>query len=207
MYKVFVKDIPIILSSKKNIGSQYTSYSLKEVDFTNLIEKIVKGELHYVNLFHKNEKKLEKQLRKKLPVVEAAGGLVYNQKKEILFIYRNSKWDLPKGGVEKKETYEAAAIREVEEETGVEGLEIKDFIMKTYHVFKRNDTFKLKITYWYEMYTEYKGELTPQLDEGIKKAKWKNFEKSQKALQDSYENVKLLFPKEYLTTHPNDRIP
>ncbi|PHS60478.1 MAG: NUDIX hydrolase [Flavobacterium sp.] len=206
MYKVFVKDIPIILSSKKNIGSQYTSYSLKEVDFNDLIEKILKGELHYVNLFHKNEKKLEKHLRKKLSVVEAAGGLVYNQKKEILFIYRNSKWDLPKGGVEKKETYEDAAIREVEEETGVEGLEIKDFIMKTYHVFKRNDTFKLKITYWYEMYTEFKGELTPQLDEDIKKAKWKNFEKSQKALQDSYENVKLLFPKEYLTTHPKDRI-
>ncbi len=206
MYKVFVKDVPIILSTKKNIGSQYASYSLKEVDFSNLIDKIVKGELHYVNLFHKNEKKLEKQLRKKLPVVEAAGGLVYNQKKEILFIYRNSKWDLPKGGVEKKESYEAAAIREVEEETGVEGLEIENFIMKTYHIFKRNDIYKLKITYWYEMYTEFKGELMPQLDEDIKKAKWKNFEKSQKALQDSYENVKLLFPKEYLTTHPKDRI-
>jgi len=206
MYKVFVKDIPIILSCKKNIGSQYTSFSLKEVDFNLLIEKILSGELHYVNLYHKNEEKLEKHLRKKLPVVEAAGGLVYNQKKEILFIYRNSKWDLPKGGVEKKESYEAAAIREVEEETGVEGLEISHFIMKTYHVFKRNEKFKLKITYWYEMYTDFKGELTPQLEEDIKKAKWKNFEKSQKALQDSYENVKLVFPKEYLTTHPNDRI-
>ena len=206
MYKVFVKDIPIILSCKKNIGSQYTSFSLKEVDFNLLIEKILSGELHYVNLYHKNEEKLEKHLRKKLPVVEAAGGLVYNHKKEILFIYRNSKWDLPKGGVEKNETYEEAAIREVEEETGVEGLVIKDFIMKTYHVFKRNDKFKLKITYWYEMHTDFKGELVPQKEEDIKKAKWKNFEKSQKALQDSYENVKLLFPKEYLTTHPNDRI-
>ncbi len=206
MYKVFVKDIPIILSTKKNIGSHYKSIPIKEVDFKSLIDQIINGELNYVNLYHRNEKKLEKHLRKKLPVVEAAGGLVYNQKKEILFIYRNSKWDLPKGGVEKKETYEAAAIREVEEETGVEGLEIKDFIMKTYHVFKRNDIYKLKITYWYEMYTEFKGELIPQTEEDIKKAKWKNFEKSQKALQDSYENVKLLFPKEYLTTHPNDRI-
>jgi len=56
------------------------------------------------------------------------------------------------------------------------------------------------------MYTEFKGELVPQLEEDIKKVKWKNFEKSQKALQESYENVKLLFPKEYLTTHPNDRV-
>ncbi len=206
MYKVFVKDIPIILSTNKKIGSQYTSIPLKLVNFKKLIKKITNGELHYINLYHKNEEKLEQFLRKKLPVVEAAGGLVYNNKKEILFIYRNSKWDLPKGGLEKGESHEDAAIREVEEETGVKNLEIRNFITKTYHVFKRNDTFKLKITYWYEMYTEYKGELVPQLNEDIKKAKWKNFEKSQKALNDSYENVKLLFPKEYLTTHPNDRI-
>ena len=206
MYKVFVKDIPIILSTKKNIGSQYTAIPLKIVNFKKLIKQIIKGELFYINLYHKNEEKLEKYLKKKLPVAQAAGGLVYNNKREILFIYRNSKWDLPKGGLEKGETVEEAAKREVEEETGVKDLEIRGFIAKTYHVFKRNDQFKLKITYWYEMYTESKVELVPQAKEGIKKAKWKNFEKSQKALQGSYENIKLLFPKEYLTTHPNDRV-
>ena len=207
MYKVFVKDIPIILSTNKKIGSQYTSMPLKIVNFKKLIKKISNGELHYINLYHKKEEKLEKFLKKKLPVVQAAGGLVYNHKKEILFIYRNSKWDLPKGGVENNETIEEAAVREVEEETGVQHPKIKDFIAKTYHVFKRNGEFKLKITHWYEMYTDYDGHLTPQLEEGIKKAKWKNFEKSQKALRDSYENIKLLFPKEYLTTHPKDRTP
>ena len=207
MYKVFVKDIPIILSTNKKIGSQYTSMPLKIVNFKKLVKKISSGELHYINLYHKKEEKLEKFLKKKLPVVQAAGGLVYNHKKEILFIYRNSKWDLPKGGLENDETIEEAAVREVEEETGVQYLKIKDFIAKTYHVFKRNGEFKLKITHWYEMHTDYDGNLTPQLEEGIKKAKWKNFEKSQKALRDSYENIKLLFPKEYLTTHPKDRTP
>jgi 8-oxo-dGTP pyrophosphatase MutT (NUDIX family) len=163
--------------------------------------------LIYVNLYHKNNEKLERFLLEKLPVVEAAGGLVYNNKREILFIRRNSKWDLPKGKIEKNESHEFAAVREVEEETGVNDLVIRRFIMKTYHVFKRNDTFKLKVTYWYEMYTEYDGALVPQESEDIKKVKWKNFGKSQKALLDSYENIKLLFPKEYLTTHPNDRIP
>ncbi len=205
MYKVFVKDIPIILSTNKKIGSQYTSMPLKIVNFKKLIKKISSGELHYINLYHKNEEKLEKFLKKKLPVVQAAGGLVYNHKKEILFIYRNSKWDLPKGGVENDETIEEAAVREVEEETGVQHLKVRDFIAKTYHVFKRNGEFKLKITHWYEMHTDYDEDLTPQAEEGIKKAKWKNFEKSQKALRDSYENIKLLFPKEYLTTHPKDR--
>lgn len=206
MYKVFVKDIPIILSTKKNIGSQYTSIPLKIVNFKKLVKQIIKGEIHYVNLYHKNEEKLERFLREKLPVVEAAGGLVYNSKREILFIYRNSKWDLPKGGIKKGESHKEAAIREVNEETGVENLEIRNFITQTYHVFKRNGKFKLKITYWYEMFTEFKGDLVPQPEEGIKKAKWKNFEKSQRALQGCYENVKLLFPKEYLTTHPNDRV-
>lgn len=206
MYKVFVKDIPIILSTKKNIGKNYTSIPLKEVQFKKLINQIISGELLYVNIYHKNEEKLEQFLRKKLKVVEAAGGLVYNDKKEILFIYRNKRWDLPKGGVDKGETYQEAAIREVEEETGVKNLEIKKFITKTFHIFKRNDSYRLKITYWFEMYTDYKGPLVPQTSEDIKKVRWKNFEKTQKALQKSYENIKLLFPKEYLTTHPKDRI-
>ncbi|GAB5400593.1 MAG: NUDIX domain-containing protein [Aureisphaera sp.] len=206
MYKVFVKDVPIILSTQKNIGKQYTAIPLKLARFKKIIKKINNGKLVYVNLYHKNEEKIEKFLRKKLPLVEAGGGLVYNGKKEILFIYRNERWDLPKGHLDKGERYEDAAKREVEEETGVKDLEVKRFLQKTYHVFKRNGKFKLKATYWYEMYTEYDGELTPQKNEGIKKVKWKNFEKTQKALQNSYENIKLLFPNEYLTTHPNDRI-
>ena len=207
MYKVFVKDVPIILSTEKKIGKQYTSIPLKLARFKKLIKKINRGELLYVNLYHKNAEKIERFLRKKLPYVEAAGGLVYNNKREILFIHRNNKWDLPKGGIDKNETHEDAAVREVEEETGVKGLVVRRFITQTYHVFKRNGKFKLKVTYWYEMYTDYDGPLVPEKSEGIKKVKWKNFEKSQKALQNSYENIKLLFPKEYLTTHPNDRVP
>ncbi|OAB76238.1 NUDIX hydrolase [Cochleicola gelatinilyticus] len=206
MYKVFVKEIPIILSTEKKIGKQYTSIPLKEVKFKKLIRKITNGELLYVNIYHKNAEKLEQFLRKKIKVVEAGGGLVYNSKKEILFIRRNGKWDLPKGKVEKGESYEEAAIRETEEETGVKNLEVRRFIKKTYHIFKRNDKFRLKVTYWFEMYTDYDGDLIPEPEEGIKKVRWKNFEKAQKALQDSYENIKLLFPKEYLTTHPNDRV-
>ena len=206
MYKVFVKEIPIILSTEKNIGEQYKSIPIKLARLKKIVKKINKGKLLYVNLYHKNPEKLEQFLFKKLKVVEAGGGLVYNSKNEILFIRRNSKWDLPKGKKEKGETHEEAAIRETMEETGVKQLEVKRFIKKTYHVFRRNDKFRLKVTYWYEMYTDFNGALIPESKEGIKKACWKNFEKTQKALKDSYENIKLLFPKEYLTTHPNDRV-
>ena len=206
MYKVFVNDIPIILSTNKDIGNNYSSFPIKTVKLKQIIKRIQDGELLYVNLYHENEEKLLKHLEKKLKVVEAAGGMVYNKQKEILFIYRNKRWDLPKGKVENGETMEESAIREVMEETGVKDLEIVRFLRKTYHVFKRKDKYRLKVTHWYEMYSPYTGELIPEHAEGIKKVKWKNFAKSQKALTKSYSNIKLLFPKEYLTTHPEDRI-
>lgn len=206
MYKVFVNDVPIILSTSKDIGENYTSFPIKTVRFKRVLRKIYNGELLHVNLYHEKEEKLLKHLYKKLRVVTAAGGMVYNPEGEILFIYRNKRWDLPKGKTEDGETIEASAIREVEEETGVKGLVVKRFLRKTFHVFKRKGKFRLKVTYWYEMHTAYNGELNPETKEGIEKAKWKNFEKSQKALLKSYANIKLLFPQEYLTRNSEERI-
>jgi len=206
MYKVFVNDVPIILSTQENTGSQYINLNIKKAKIKELIHKVETGELHYINLYHKKEHKLLKHLKKKLKVIVAAGGLVYNSQNEILFIYRNKKWDLPKGKAEKGENIEETAIREVEEETHVQGLEIVRFLQTTYHIINRNGKYKLKETHWYEMKTDFEGELIPETSEGIKKAKWKNFEKSQKALLKSYANIKLLFPKEYLLQHPNDRV-
>ena len=204
MYKVFVNDIPIIISTQKDYGEKYTNYRLKTVRLKKVIRKILKGKLHYVNLYNKDESKLLDLLLKKMKVVTAAGGMVVNPQKEILFIYRNHRWDLPKGKTEKNESIEASAIREVEEETGVENLEITRFITKTYHVFKRKGKLRLKETYWYEMSTDFDGELVPELSEGIKKAKWKNLEKSRKALTKSYANIKMLFPEEFLAGKSED---
>ncbi|MDX1544413.1 MAG: NUDIX domain-containing protein [Christiangramia sp.] len=204
MYKVFVNDIPIILSTEKDLGEKYTSFPLKTVRFKRVVKRILKGKLMYVNLYHPDETKLLKYLFKKMKVITAAGGMVVNPKKEILFIYRNRRWDLPKGKIEKNEDVKTCAIREVEEETGVQGLEITRFITRTYHVFRRKGKLRLKETYWYEMYTEYEGELVPELNEGIKKAKWKNFEKSQKALKKSYANIKMLFPEKFLAGKSED---
>lgn len=199
MYKVFVNDIPIIISTEEDLGEKYTSLPLKKVKLKRIIKRINKGKLLYVNLYHKKKENLLKHLLKKLPVVTAGGGLVYNDRGEILFIHRNGRWDLPKGKIEKKETMEEGAIREVEEETGVKDLEITRPLQKTYHIFKRNGKYKLKVTHWFEMKTSYDGPLQPEESEGIMKVKWKNSKKAQKALRKSYSNIKLLFPKSYLT--------
>src|SRR5690606_6208216 len=206
MYKVFVNDVPIILSTQKDYGENYTSFPIKTVKFKRIIRKINAGQLLYVNLYHKKEEKLLYHLFKKLKVVTAAGGMVFNDKKEILFIYRNKRWDLPKGKVEKGESLKEAALREVIEETGIQELEIRDFLQETFHVFQRKKKYKLKVTHWFEMFSVYSGQFTPEKSEGIKKVKWKNFEKSKKALTKSYSNIKLLFPSEYLSANPKDRV-
>ena len=202
MYKVFVNNTPIILSTKKEIEG-YKLIAVKDVDFPVIIRDILAKEKEGIvaryHFYHKNEDKLMEHLYSKLPVVVAGGGKVYNDKKEILFIKRNGKWDLPKGKAEKKEDMETAAIREVEEETGVRDLEITKFLYHTYHIFKRNGEFRLKVTYWFEMKTDYDGPLTPQKNEGITKVRWKDLKKSRKALKDSYANIRQLFSHEYVS--------
>ncbi len=79
-----------------------------------------------------------------LPNVVAGGGKVLNSEGRILFIFRNGKWDLPKGKAENKETIDQTALREVEEETGVEDLKITKPLEITYHIFKRNDKYFIK---------------------------------------------------------------
>ncbi len=128
----------------------------------------------------------------KLPLVQAAGGLVRNKKGKMLFIFRKNKWDLPKGKVDKGETLENGAMREVEEETGVKKLKLISFAGMTYHVFRRNNQYRLKETYWFHMTTNFTGKLKPEAQEDITKAEWKGPTKMAKALENSYGNIKYL---------------
>ncbi|WP_111685458.1 NUDIX hydrolase [Winogradskyella tangerina] len=192
MYTIYVGDKPIILTTKVEKETNFKSFLLKSVNIGKVIKLLTTTDLQAVHLIHNNHEKLLKLFLKLLPNVVAGGGKVYNAKNEILFIYRNSKWDLPKGKVESKESIEETAIREVEEETGVDGLKITKPLTTTYHIFKRNGKHKIKITYWFEMKTEFDGKLFPQEKEGITKVKWLDDKASQKALENSYANIKIL---------------
>ena len=192
MQKVFVNDKPIVLTTKVEKENGFKNYSLKTVNLNKVVRELNKTSLKEVRLIHKNEEKLLKKFLKKLPNVIAGGGKAYNEKGDILFIYRNDKWDLPKGKAEKKEPIEQTALREVEEETGVKGLEITKPLETTYHIFKRNGRNRIKITYWFEMKTSYNGKLEPEEDEGITEVAWLDKEQALKALENSYENIKCL---------------
>ncbi|WP_291118397.1 NUDIX hydrolase [Flavobacterium sp. UBA6135] len=193
MYKVFVNDKPLFLTNEIQKETDFQLFLLESIDIKELIIKIFKNKVDKAFLYHPDEKEILKKLKTKIPVEKAGGGLVYNQNNEVLFIFRNKKWDLPKGGIEKGEEIEDTAIREVEEETGVTGLKIIKKLPKTYHIFKRNGRYKLKITHWFEMKSSHTGVMIPQANEGIEKAEWKNQAEIETALKNSYENIKLLF--------------
>lgn len=192
MYKVFVNNKPIILTSEVSEDKLYKTYPLKYVDLPRVIRSFRRTTNKGVYLYHRNKDKLLNKFLKKFPNVIAGGGKVYNKEGKVLFIYRNDKWDLPKGSVKSKETIEEGAIREVEEETGVKGLKIKKPLETTYHIFKRNGRYKIKITYWFEMYTKYDGKLIPETSEGITKVEWLGKKKQAKALENSYANIREL---------------
>lgn len=199
MYKVFVNDIPIILSTTKDMGEKYLSIPLEVTKVKKILRMVAKKKLKNVNLFHDNEKELLPIFSRKIRVVQAGGGLVKNDQGEVLFIYRNGKWDLPKGKREPKESLEHCAMREVEEETGIQGLEMVGFLDTTYHIFNRGGKMKLKETHWFEMKSNFEGPFKPELQEDITKVRWKDEKKTRKALAKSYANIQLLFPENLLS--------
>jgi 8-oxo-dGTP pyrophosphatase MutT (NUDIX family) len=200
MYKVFVNDKPLFLTNQVEKETDFQLFLLESVDIEQLIIKMFNNKVMKACLYYPDEKEIMKKLKEKIPVSKAGGGLVYNKRGEVLFIFRNGKWDLPKGGIEKGESIEETAIREVEEETGVKGLRIVQKIDKTYHVFKNNSgKYKLKMVHWFEMTTDYDGPLTGQEDEGIEQVVWLNQEQVKEALENSYENIKLLFDRSKIT--------
>lgn len=123
-------------------------------------------------IYSKNPEVIFEKIKKKFKFVPAAGGIVYNPKGDILTMKRLGKWDFPKGKKEDKETWKECAVREVEEECGVENIEIGELLAVTYHCFKRNGKRCLKKTKWYKMYVENYHKTAPQLEEDITEIAW-----------------------------------
>ena len=193
MYKVFVNDYPLFLTDDKNISTNFKIENFENVIISELVGKLFENEIDGIYLYCSNLKKCWKAFKSNFKIQKAAGGKVFNSKKEVLFIYRFDKWDLPKGKLEKGESIEECAIREVEEECGIDSLTITKPLEKTFHIFERKGKTILKVTYWYLMDTSYNKALTPQTEEGIVDVTFKNEIEAKEALKNSYENIKLLF--------------
>ena len=127
----------------------------------------------------------------------AAGGLVTNEKKELLMIFRRGKWDLPKGKLDEGESLETCAIREVREETGINDLELKNLIGLTHHEYfdKYSNTDVIKETYWFAMHTNGNSKLVPQTEEDIENIIWADENELRECLKNTYSNIKEIIGK------------
>ena len=145
---------------------------------------------------HPEVEKLFQNFRSAFLQIDAAGGVVKRDGK-LLFIFRNGKWDLPKGKIDEGESIETAALREVEEECGITNHSIVKALPSTYHIYKSPykktlGQWVFKETYWFEM--EYNGSETPvpQQEEGITEVRWVHPTELGEVLENTYENLKAL---------------
>lgn len=161
-----------------NISIENQRYSATDPDKVSIISLYERfktdPDCKRINFSTKNNPtELFEQFKSIFKSVEAAGGIVRNDKNEILFINRWGIWDLPKGKKKKNEALRNTAIREVMEETGLLNLQITQVLQTTYHIYTdKNNKEILKSTSWFEMNCKGNCKTIPQAEEGIAEAKW-----------------------------------
>lgn len=194
-YKVYLNSHLIILLLSKDFYKQkpgcklfFNKPSNKKVN--EIINFLFQDEKAKVLCFHStNLEEMWQDFISIFDVIHAGGGLVKNINEDYLFIYRNDKWDLPKGKLDPGETIEQCAVREVEEECGINNLILGDKIKNTYHIYKYKGNNVLKYTHWFQM--EYRGDesLVPQLEEGITHVEWISANELEKVKRNTYGNI------------------
>jgi 8-oxo-dGTP pyrophosphatase MutT (NUDIX family) len=157
----------------------------------NLLNKLDLSELQSVTVVTKYQLSIETRIQKMFTIVKAAGGVVVKDDK-ILLMHRRGVWDLPKGKLDSGEKSKQAAIREVEEETGVRS-ELIDKICVTWHTYFENDKQVLKRTKWYLMRCINDSRLKPQKEEGIDKLEWVTEDQAKKLLVNSFSSIRYVF--------------
>ncbi len=197
IYKVFINNKPIVFSSKHTYCHNVTGfvniiYNKNLIFNDNFIEKY---KAQSIIILCENPTKVFFNFLSSFKQITAAGGIVFNEKNEVLFIFRNSIWDLPKGKIETNEPIKNGAIREVIEETGITKINTVKTIEKTYHMYMLNQEYILKTTHWFIMKNISYKQLIPQTAEGITNLKWFSKEEINIPLSNTYESIRDLLTK------------
>jgi len=203
MYKLFINNKHVYLCQNPAhvenlmyndyIIEPYTNYENLKTTINVLLNH---KNNHHVVLFYKDTDKLLEEVCSFFNCIEAAGGIVQNEYAEILLIHRRGFWDLPKGKIEKYESIQEAAIREVKEETGLKQVQIVHPIIfskcrnkATYHSYELNGKQCLKISYWFEMHTTKHQPLIPQSEEDIEQVIWVSKNELPNYFDNMYSNI------------------
>ena len=180
MYKIYINDNLLLLMETENAKAFASSETVLLAPYSNNKKML----LSYIDMLEKTDrfdkiiihyfdyKQLKSDFKSLFKIIHASGGIVKNEFDEILLIERLAKIDLPKGKLEKGEKKKSAAIREVEEETGIANIELKEKIGKMRHTYRHKKGHRiLKLTHWYAMEAP-KQETSPQESENITNVFW-----------------------------------
>jgi 8-oxo-dGTP pyrophosphatase MutT (NUDIX family) len=193
MYKIYYDNRLISISSNPDRLQKYGLF-YKFHDDSDLYRQIdsflTNPAIEAINLYSYKIDHLWSIFKGYFRTLEAAGGLVENQDKCLLFIKRFNRWDIPKGHIEKGESPDKCALREVAEECGITPDSIVSKLKNSYHIYPYNDSYCLKTTYWF--YMRYSGEqtTTPQLSEGITEAEWIGKERLNEICSDTWMSLR-----------------
>jgi 8-oxo-dGTP pyrophosphatase MutT (NUDIX family) len=195
--KIYFNEKPLFLCDEmnqeiKNYAKHDDAVFIDEfsnASVNSMIHEMKLEKVHAGIFLHKDLEQLKKSFWKKFLVIKAGGGLVQNENDELLFIFRRNKWDLPKGKLDKGETIEQCAVREVEEETGIKNIVLKKRILVTNHTYDENGKHILKETYWYKMKATADQELVPQLEEQITELRWLTAEEAHGIFKKTYPSI------------------
>jgi len=195
--KIYFDDKPLFLCDNVDATLQPYVHHDDAVFIDELNLHTVKSMIHEMQdtsvhagvFFHNDLKELKDAFFKKFTLIKAGGGFVLNENKEVLMMFRRGKWDLPKGKMDKKETFEECAIRETEEETGLKEVKLISSLITTYHTYHEGSKSVLKETRWYTMEASSGQKLLPQASEQITKLEWVGKNDLKKYLQNSFPSV------------------
>lgn len=189
-YRIYINDDTLFIANERpEQEKEIQQIDVQDFDFRQFYKSITADSKKDYLLLDADPRALFKKIKKSLTLIKAAGGLVKNAKGNYLFIFRNKKWDLPKGKVEKAEKMKEAARREVEEECGVKIYTNDEKLCKTYHVYTMGSKVVLKKTNWYSMTVKGEPKLIPQKEEGITKASWLSKTELAPVLDNTYPSI------------------
>lgn len=200
MYIIFINDNALIISGSKEILNGFENVEVQTYTDSNSIDialfQLQKDSCKALLLVGSCLHSMWDEFCSRFKLIEAAGGVVTNSKKQVLWIRRNDKWDLPKGKVELGEQIQEAAVREVEEECGLTSIRLGDLLGVTYHTYSCKDVNVLKKSYWFSMSCPAQQDLIPQLEEGITEVVWADAKLHQMYLENTYVSISKLLTQE-----------
>jgi ADP-ribose pyrophosphatase YjhB (NUDIX family) len=180
MVKIYIQNKPLFLVDTINSEIEDYLHRPTTIFVDELSPAAVKTMLHemeqpafYYGVFqHHSVEELLQAFKAHLLVIQAAGGLVYTDRQELLLIHRLGHWDLPKGKLDEGETLEECALREIREETGADYLTLEKPLQITYHTYHQAGNHILKESHWYLVKAAQRMKLTPQTEESVAECIW-----------------------------------